>query len=170
LIIRSINTYNATAKNQNKVPGQEVRAGSSRKTPEINGNMEAVFQPESLPIFFISFWLASRSFGQKMLVKHRKKSENFPVGILLRCAIIFQRFPAGFSEFSTSLHPVPVKFRSFPEAGIVDLGSAYLIESNGTRCFNKDLNLLLYKCSHEKSNEIEAIEMNATNKMNIYIR
>jgi hypothetical protein len=32
-------------------PGQEVRAGSCRKTPEINGNIEAVFQPESLRIF-----------------------------------------------------------------------------------------------------------------------
>jgi hypothetical protein len=46
-------------------PSQEVRAGSNRKTPEINGNMEAVFQPESLRIFSIGFWLAFRFSARK---------------------------------------------------------------------------------------------------------
>ncbi len=36
---------------QGDYPGQEVRPGSTRKTLEIGGNMEAVFQLENLRIF-----------------------------------------------------------------------------------------------------------------------
>jgi hypothetical protein len=104
-------------------PGQKVRNGSSRKTSEINGNMGAVFQPESLGFFPIGFWLAFRFFWPETLVNHRKKSENFPVGILLPYFIIFRRFPAVSSDFSASFHPVPVKFQLFPETEIIDLGT-----------------------------------------------
>jgi hypothetical protein len=83
--------------------------------------MAAVFQPESLRIFSIAFWLAFRSFGQEMLVNQRKKSETFSVGILLPCFIIFRRFSAGSSHFFASFHSVPVKFQLFPEAQIIGL-------------------------------------------------
>jgi hypothetical protein len=83
--------------------------------------MEAVFQPESLRIFSIDFWLASHSFRQETPVNHRKKSENFPVEILLPFLIIFRTFPAGSSDFSASFLSVPVKFHLFPVAGIVVL-------------------------------------------------
>jgi len=103
-------------------PGQEVRAGSSRKTLEINGNMEAVFRSESLRSFSVDFQLASHSFRQETPVDHRKKSENFPVGILLPFLIIFRAFPAGSSDFSASFRAVPVKFQLFSVAGIIVLG------------------------------------------------
>ncbi len=70
----------------------------------------------------MDFRLASRSFRQETPVNHWKKSENIPVGILLPCFIIFRWFPAGSSDFFASFRPVPVEFRLFPAAGIIDLG------------------------------------------------
>ncbi len=103
-------------------PGQEVRVSSSRKTLETSGNMEAVFRSESLRTFPVDFRLASHSFRQETPVDHRKKSENFPIGILLPFLIIFRTFPAGSSDFSASFRPVSVKFQLFPVAGIIVLG------------------------------------------------
>jgi hypothetical protein len=40
-------------------------------------NMETVFQPDTLCIFSIDFWLASRSFRQETPVNHRKKIRKF---------------------------------------------------------------------------------------------
>jgi hypothetical protein len=70
--------------------------------------MEAVFQPESLRIFSINFWLASSSVRQETPVNHRKKSENFPVGILLPFLIIFRTFSAGSSDFPVCSSETPV--------------------------------------------------------------
>ncbi len=87
-------------------------------------NMETVFQPDRLCIFSIDFWLASRSFRQETPVNHRKKSENFPVGILLPFLIIFWTFSKGSSDFSASFRLVPVKFQLFSVAEIIVLCSS----------------------------------------------
>jgi hypothetical protein len=59
------------------IPGQEVRVGSSRKTLEISGNMEAIFRSESLRIFSVDFRLTSHSFRQETPVNHRKNPKIF---------------------------------------------------------------------------------------------
>jgi hypothetical protein len=46
-------------------------------------NMEAVFRPEIVRIFFGGFLSNSCAFRQEPAGNHQKKSENFPVGILL---------------------------------------------------------------------------------------
>ncbi len=122
-------------------PGQEVRVGSSRKTLEINGNMEAVFRSESLWSFSVDFRLASHSFRQEMPVNHRKKSENFPVGILLPFLIIFRAFSTGSSDFSASFQPVPVKFQLFPVAGIIVLGQY----NRRPKVFDRRINTSIFK-------------------------
>jgi hypothetical protein len=46
-------------------------------------NMEAVFRPEIVRIFSGGFLSTSCAFRQEPAGNHRKKSENFPSGILL---------------------------------------------------------------------------------------
>jgi hypothetical protein len=46
-------------------------------------NVEAVLRPEIVRIFSGGFLSTSDAFWQEPAGNHRKKSENFPVGILL---------------------------------------------------------------------------------------
>jgi hypothetical protein len=62
-------------------------------------NMEAMFRPEIVWIFFGGFLPTSCAFRQEPARNHRKKSENFLTGILLPCSSNFRRFPAGTDPY-----------------------------------------------------------------------
>jgi hypothetical protein len=66
-------------------------AGKPWKSPEV----EAVFRPEIYWIFSGGFLSISCAFRQEPVGNHRKKSEKFPVGILLPRSSDFRCFPAG---------------------------------------------------------------------------
>ncbi len=66
-------------------------AGKPRKSPEV----EAVFRPEICWIFSGGFLSISCAFRQEPAGNHRKKSEKFPVEILLPRSSDFRCFPAG---------------------------------------------------------------------------
>ncbi len=70
-------------------------------------NLEAVFRQESLRIFSGDFRLASSSFRQETLENDRENPKNFRPEYCFH----FRRVPVFFG-----------RFRSFSEAGIIDLG------------------------------------------------
>jgi hypothetical protein len=57
-------------------------------------NMEAVFTPEIVLIFFVGFLPTSGAFWQEPAGNLRKTSAKFPAGILLPCFTDFRCFPA----------------------------------------------------------------------------
>ncbi len=66
---------------------------------------------------------------RKLTGIHRKKSEQFPAGILLpfpENSGVFLQYPVTFPHLSGGI-------RSFPEAGIIDLGSKVFDISGGFR-------------------------------------
>ena len=87
----------------NIFPGQRVRDGSGRNTPEY----EAVFRPENFRIFSYAFRSLFCAFRQELVVNHREKFGNFPAGMLLPCSGDFRCIPAGSSVFSISFLQVP---------------------------------------------------------------
>ena len=63
-------------------------------------NMEAVFRPENIRIFSGDIRPVSGGKHRKVIGMHRKKSGNFPAGILLPCPGDFQCIPAGTVPYS----------------------------------------------------------------------
>ena len=63
-------------------------------------NMEAVFRPENFGFFPVvsDQFLAGKH--RKVIGIHRKKSRNFPAGILLPCSGDFRCIPAGTVPYS----------------------------------------------------------------------
>ena len=88
-------------------PGQRIRDGSGRNTPEVigtwkqySGRKMSGFSPVHLDHFLVLY-------RQELVGNHRKKSGNFPAGILLPCFDDFRCIPAGSSVFSISFLQVP---------------------------------------------------------------
>jgi hypothetical protein len=82
--------------------------------------MEAVFRPEICWTFSGGFWSISWAFRQELVGNHRKKSEKFPVGILLPRSGDFRCFPAGTGPYFSTweyaefyYHPLQPEKRAF---------------------------------------------------------
>ena len=88
-------------------PGQRIRNGSGRNTSEVTGTWKQYsgrktsrffpVHPDHFPVLSL----------QKLVRNHRKKSGNFPAGILFPCSDDFRCIPAGSSVFSVSFLQVP---------------------------------------------------------------
>jgi hypothetical protein len=61
--------------------------------------MKAVFWAKILRIFFGDLRMFSAGKNGKLAGSHRKKSKDFPVGILLPCFIDFLCFPEGTGSY-----------------------------------------------------------------------
>jgi hypothetical protein len=107
----SLSPTNFWVKSNKGHPGRRLRpldpAGSCRKEagtspdpaekPRKSPEVEAVFRPEIYWIFSGEFLSISCAFRQEPVGNHRKKSDKFPVGILLPRSSDFRCFPAGTS-------------------------------------------------------------------------
>jgi hypothetical protein len=85
--------------------------------------MEAVFRPENFRTFSDDFRPVPVGTQRKLTGIHRKKSEQFLAGILLPFpgnSGVFLQDPVTFPTLSGGI-------RSFPEAGIIDLGKYLLV-------------------------------------------
>ncbi len=92
------------------------RPAWKRSVPGNSGDfVEAVFRPEIFRIFSNDFRSVPVRKHRNLAGIYRKKSENFPAGILLPCCSDFRCFPAGYVDFSAS-------FLQDPVAGIIGLG------------------------------------------------
>jgi hypothetical protein len=80
--------------------------------------MEAVFPSENFRIFSGQFRLSSCIFWQEPVGNQRKKSENYPVEILLPFPAIFRVFPQDRMTFPAS----SCRFLEYPFSGIIVLG------------------------------------------------
>ena len=99
-------------------PGREVRAGSCRKTPEINGTWKQYSGRKFFGFFSGGFQPILVLSGRNRPEIRRKKSEKFPTGILLPCSGYFRCFLQDtviFPAFSC-------RFLQYPVAGTMDLG------------------------------------------------
>jgi hypothetical protein len=77
----------------------------ARKVPVPSNSgdfVEAVFQTENFRIFSDDFRSVPIGKHRKLIGIHRKKSGQFPVGILLPCSSDFRCFPAGSGDFPES--------------------------------------------------------------------
>ncbi len=99
---------------------------SVRKLPVPGDFVEAVFRPENFRIFSDDFRPVPAGKRRKLTGIHRKKSGQFPVGILLPCSSDFRCFPAGSGDFRESIQRDPVP-------GIIDLGEDKQQERVSTR-------------------------------------
>ena len=80
------------------IAGQRVWDDSRRNTPEVTGT----WKQYSCRKISGAFQSLSCTCRQKLVGNHRKKSGNFPAGILLPCSGDFRCIPAGSSVFSIS--------------------------------------------------------------------
>jgi hypothetical protein len=80
--------------------------------------MEAVFRPKIFRTFSDDFRPVPVETQRKLTGIHRKKSGQFPAGILLP----FPRNSGVFLQDPVTFPPLYGGIRSFPEAGIIDLG------------------------------------------------
>ncbi len=82
------------------------RSNSPARKRPVLGNyvdfVEAVFRPEIFRIFSNDFRSVPVGKHRRLVGIHRKKSENFLVGILLPCSSDFRCFPAGCGDFPSS--------------------------------------------------------------------
>jgi len=74
--------------------GQEVRTGSCRKTPEIDGTWKQ-YSGRKVPAFFP---VNPDYFLALSYRKRSEKSKKIPVGILFSCSIDFRSFSAGSGD------------------------------------------------------------------------
>jgi hypothetical protein len=84
--------------------------------------MEAVFRPENFRTFSDDFRLVSVGTQRKLTGIHQKKFGQFSAGILLP----FPRNSDVFLQDPVTFPPLSGGIRSFPEAGIIDLGTNVL--------------------------------------------
>ena len=88
-------------------PGRRIRDGSGRNTSEVTGTWKQYSDRKIsgfFPVHSDHFPVLSR---QELVGNHRKKSGNFPAGILLPCSDDFRCIPAVFIVFSASFLQVP---------------------------------------------------------------
>ena len=79
------------------------RTARKRPVPWNSGDfVEAVFRPEIFRIFSDDFRSVPAGKHRKLAGIHRKKSGQFPAGILLPCSSDFRCFPAGYGGFPAS--------------------------------------------------------------------
>ena len=83
---------------------ETVPAEIHRKSLEHGSSIPAGKFPDFFPVIFDQF-LAGKH--RKVIGMYRKKSRNFPAGILLPCSDDFRCIPAGSSVFSVSFLQVP---------------------------------------------------------------
>jgi len=71
--------------------------------------VEAVFRPEIFRIFSDDYRAVPVGKCRKLTGIHRKKSGQFPAGILLPRSSDFRCFPAGYGDFPASFLQVPAR-------------------------------------------------------------